>query len=172
VQCSPVAARDVEGLDVVGPEVMPVAEAEIMDTKSFNSLRVWAGWPVMGSDIDGKSTPAMTGLVDQTVSFTKGCYTGQEFVARVHYRKVDPPRRLVHVRFHPCARIGPGDDIIADGAVVGTVTSVADCQPFALGYLKRSVEIPVEVTCGNCPATVVAAVEPTMAGTDPQAVGS
>jgi folate-binding protein YgfZ len=155
--------RGIEGLDVVGEGVVPVREAEVVDAKGYDSLRVWAGWPAMGADIDARTTPAMTGLVDQTVSFTKGCYTGQEFVARVHYRQATPPRRLVQVRFHPCAQIAPGTDIIADGEVVGTVTSVADCQPYALGYVKRAVDLPAEVTCGKCPATVLATTEAVIA---------
>jgi tRNA-modifying protein YgfZ len=169
---APVRWRDIEGLDVVGPGVEPIDGVEVVDEKSYGSLRVWAGWPIMGADIDETTTPAMTGLVDQTVSFTKGCYTGQEFVARVHYRRADPPRRLVQVRFHPCAQVTPGDDIVAGGTVVGTVTSVAQCQPFALGYVKRSVDLPAEVTCGNCPATVVGAVRPSVSDTDPHLVGS
>ncbi|MFO7699230.1 MAG: hypothetical protein R6W79_01305, partial [Acidimicrobiia bacterium] len=82
------------------------------------------------------------------------CYTGQEFVARVHYRDAAPPRRLVQVRFHPCAAVGIGDDLVLDGETVGEVTSVASCQPLALGYLKRGVPTPADVTCAGCPATV------------------
>ena len=155
---APVVARvtwgDVEGLDVVGPDLPDPAGVPMVDADSFESMRIWAGWPAMGSDISEGTTPAMTGLVGETVSFTKGCYTGQEFVARVHYRDAAPPRRLVQVRFHPCAAVGVGDDLVLDGETVGRVTSVASCQPLALGYVKRGVSMPVDVTCAGCPATV------------------
>ena len=144
----------VEGLDVVGPDLDDPIGVPMVEPASYESLRIWAGWPAMGADIDDATTPAMTGLVSDTVSFTKGCYTGQEFVARVHYRDAAPPRRLVQVAFHPCAAVAPGDDLIVDGESVGHLTSVADCQPFALAYLERKIDVPAEVTCGGCPATV------------------
>ena len=151
---APVRWVDLEGLDVVGPDLDDPVDVPMVERSSYESLRIWAGWPAMGVDIDDATTPAMTGLVPETVSFTKGCYTGQEFVARVHYRDAAPPRRLVQVAFHPCAEVGPGDELIVDGQSVGHLTSVADCQPFALAYLDRKIEVPAEVTCGGCPATV------------------
>ena len=151
---APVHWARVEGLDVVGPDLDDPVGVLLAEPSSYDSLRIWAGWPAMGVDIDDATTPAMTGLVSQTVSFTKGCYTGQAFVARVHTRDASPPRRLVHVAFHPCAEVAPGDDLVVDGASVGRLTSVAECQPFALAYLERKVEVPADVMCGGCPATV------------------
>lgn len=150
---APVRWRGIDGLDILGPTVaMPDGVAEIT-TEVYDSLRVWAGWPVMGRDIVDKTTPAMTGLVDEAVSFTKGCYPGQEFVARVHYRDAAPPRRLVHVTFHPSAGVVEGAELTIDGDTVGVVTSVASCQPVALAFLKRSVEVPADLMCGGGPAT-------------------
>lgn len=152
---APIEARvqwgTIGGVDIVGPHVEIPDGIEIMDAASYDSLRVWAGWPVMGTDIDAKATPAMTGLVERTVSFTKGCYTGQEFVARVHYRDAAPPRRMVQLGFHPSATVVPGDEIALEGESVGWVTSVAPCQPLGLGYVKRGVGIPGEATCAGRP---------------------
>ncbi len=152
---SPIEARvrwgTIDGVDLVGPDVDMPDGAEPMDAEMYDSLRIWAGWPAMGGDIDEKATPAMTGLVDRTVSFTKGCYTGQEFVARVHYREAEPPRRLVQLGFHPSAAVAPGDEVSIDDEPVGWVTSVARCQPLGLGYVKRGVDIPGEARCGSRP---------------------
>lgn len=154
---APIEARvqwgDVTGVDLIGPDLPDIPGATPASVESYDSLRIWAGWPAMGKEIVEKTTPAMTGLVSQTISFTKGCYPGQEFVARVHYREASPPRRIVHVRFHPCAEVLAGADLILDGEPVGTITSVADCQPFALASLKRGVATPVDVSVVGCPAT-------------------
>lgn len=145
---------EIAGVDLIGPDVPDIPGASPATPESYDSLRIWAGWPAMGKEIVDKTTPAMTGLIDRAVSFTKGCYPGQEFVARVHYREALPPRRIVHVRFHPCADVSAGADLVLDGEAVGTITSVADCQPFALASLKRGVETPIDLTVAGCPATV------------------
>jgi folate-binding protein YgfZ len=143
----------VEGVDVIGPDVSLPEGADTITAEELDSLRIRLGWPCM-ADFDEKTTPAMTGLVGHTVSFTKGCYTGQEFVARVHYREASPSRRLVQVGFHPCSRPNPGDPIIVDGEEVGTLTTVSAHQPLALGYLKRSVEAPLEAVCEGTPICI------------------
>lgn len=143
----------VEGMDVIGPDVELPAGADTITAEELDSLRIRLGWPCM-ADFDEKTTPAMTGIVGHTVSFTKGCYTGQEFVARVHYREASPSRRLVQVGFHPCSRPSPGDPIVVDGDVVGTLTTVSAHQPLALGYLKRAVEAPLEAVCEGTPICI------------------
>ncbi len=94
----------------------------------------------MGREIDDTVTPAMTGLVSETVGFEKGCYTGQEFVARVHYRGSDPPKRLIRLTFKEDAVVESGEAIIVAGEDVGKVTSAG--RGVALGYLKRGHETP------------------------------
>ena len=140
----------VEGLDEVGPDVEMPDEVDRLTDDELDALRIWLGWPSM-ADIDEGVTPAMTGIVNHTVSFTKGCYTGQEFIARVHYREANPPRRLVQVGFHPCAKPTPGTPIVLDGEDIGSLTTVSAYQPVALGYLKRSVDAPGEATCADTP---------------------
>ncbi len=77
--------------------------------------------------------PAEAGLDETHVSFTKGCYPGQEPVARLHYRG-RPNRRLRRLEV-PSAK--PGDEIVLDEKVVGRVTSAAPGK--ALGYVRREV---------------------------------
>ncbi|MEE8457422.1 MAG: hypothetical protein V3S28_05185 [Acidimicrobiia bacterium] len=141
---APIAAATswdgIEGIDVVGPEVKLPKDAAELDSQGLEALRIAAGWPRMGAEIDGKVTPAMTGLVNELISFDKGCYTGQEFVARVHYRDAEPPRRLIRISFDESATISAGDPIVVEGDEAGVVTSASG--GIALGFLKRAVETP------------------------------
>lgn len=119
--------------------------------------RIARGWPRMGSEIDGSVTPAMTGIVSHAVAFEKGCYPGQEFVARVHYRDVAPPKRLVHIVFNDEEQLSAGAQVAIGGDGVGTVTSVA--RGVALGYLKRGVGTPARGTVGDV-AVELLAIQP------------
>lgn len=116
--------------------------------------RITRGWPRMGREIGDSTTPAMTGIVAETVAFDKGCYPGQEFVARVHYRNAAPPKRLVRIDFDGEASVVVGGEIIVAGEIVGEVTSTA--SGVALGYLKRSVDVPAGATVGNTAAELLA----------------
>jgi len=115
--------------------------------------RIARGWPRMGREIDDSTTPAMTGIVAETIAFEKGCYTGQEFVARVHYRDAAPPKRLVRVVFDDAVAIAEGDVIVISDEEVGTVTSAA--RGVAIGYLKRSVDTPSRGTVGDADVEVL-----------------
>jgi folate-binding protein YgfZ len=108
----------------------------------------------MGTDIGDSVTPAMTGLVGRTVGFEKGCYTGQEFVARVHNRGTEPPRRLIRLQFDEDAVVVPEASIIVDGEAVGLVTSVG--SGVALGYLKRGYETPSDGLVGDTKVSLLA----------------
>ena len=82
-------------------------------------------------------------IIDESVSFTKGCYTGQELVARVDSRGNNTPRRLRLVRIDdgvPAA----GSELLVDDKVVGRLTSVAASGPgaVALAYVQRAVAPP------------------------------
>ncbi|MGH9296669.1 MAG: glycine cleavage T C-terminal barrel domain-containing protein, partial [Acidimicrobiales bacterium] len=85
-------------------------------------------------------------LVRRTVSFTKGCYTGQELVASIDARGSNVPRRLqiLHIEGEPSSpdAPAPGDEVHAGGAAVGELTSVAWSKArssyVALAYVKRS----------------------------------
>ena len=135
-------------VDEIGQDVQPPADVGALTPDELDALRIAANWP-SEAEIDGKTTPAMTGIVEHTVSFEKGCYTGQEFVARVHYRDVAPPRRLVRIAFEPGIDVADGAELVIGGDPVGTVTSVAVGEGVGLGYCKRSVLLPAEGVIGS-----------------------
>lgn len=130
-----------QGIDEIGPDVRLPDGVDVLTPAELDHIRVASGWPAMGTEIDESVTPAMTGLIDEAVAFEKGCYTGQEFVARVHYRGAEPPRRLVRIDFDAELSIAPGAVIMVDGEDAGYITSVA--RGVALGYLKRGYETPM-----------------------------
>ncbi len=143
---APIVARSpwraVEGLDVVGPTVSIPDGVVILDSAGLEDARVAAGWPAMGKEIADGVNPAMTGLVDQTVSFDKGCYTGQENVARVYHRGAAPVRSLVRVAVSGTNKIDEGDQLLVSGEAVGSVTSVGLAGDIALGFVKRGTAVP------------------------------
>lgn len=113
--------------------------------------RITAGVPAMGREITDATIPGELGakVLDTSVSFTKGCYTGQELVARVDSRggNVPKPIRLVHIEGDVVPPAGA--TIEADGRESGTLTSVAsgpDGRIAALAIVARRVEPPAKVT--------------------------
>lgn len=96
----------------VGSAVDP-AEVAAFDT----DLR----WPRMGTDLLAGDVPATSGILQAAVSFTKGCYPGQELVERMDSRGTSAP---VELRALPRDGRNPGDPIVVDGERVGVVTSV------------------------------------------------
>jgi tRNA-modifying protein YgfZ len=101
-------------------------------------------------EFDERAVPAETGWVEQAVSFTKGCYTGQELVARMDSRVAEPPRRLVRLTLNGSAE--PGVLIVVDGVAVGAITSVAGAA--ALGYVKRGTRLEGDARVGDLDATI------------------
>lgn len=101
--------------------------------------RVRCAWPVFGIDIDDTSLPAETGLVDVAVSFTKGCYPGQELVERMDSRGSTAPRRLMRLPAEvdaQSARAVAGEPYRAAGVELGRCTSVAG--DYALVLVSRA----------------------------------
>ena len=138
------------GVDVIGPAPQVSADVPSVDPETLEAHRIRAGFPRMGVDIDDRTIPAEAEVVPFTVSFTKGCFTGQELVARMDSRGSTAPRYLRFLTLQGRANLGSGDQITnADGADVGAVTSAAwDAaadSTVALGYIKRAVEMPAEV---------------------------
>jgi tRNA-modifying protein YgfZ len=103
----------------------------------YEQLRVAAGEPRWGVDVDDSTIPHESGLVPASVDFTKGCFLGQELVARIDSRGGNTPRHLRHLRTGHA--ISPGEVVTADGEEVGVVTSAGD--GLALAMLKRSVSV-------------------------------
>jgi tRNA-modifying protein YgfZ len=103
--------------------------------------RLAAGWPAMGRELDDKTIPGETGLVDRAVSFTKGCYTGQELVARIDSRGGNVPRHLRRLTLASSAPEGAAVEV--DGKERGRLTSVEGAE--ALAYVQRDVVPPADV---------------------------
>jgi folate-binding protein YgfZ len=118
----------VEVLDAGGDAADPDEELE--------RLRILARTPRWGSELDDRVLPAEAGLDERAISFTKGCYPGQEPVARLHFR--GHPNRTLRVLDVEGAR--PGDEIRHGETVVGRVTSAVG--DLALGYVR--VEVPAD----------------------------
>lgn len=108
------------------------------------ALRLAAWRPRRGAETDEKTIPHELDLLRTAVHLAKGCYKGQESVARVH-NLGHPPRRLVFLQLDGSLHTLPaaGSEVLLDERVVGTVTSVAqhfEMGPIALALVKRSVD--------------------------------
>ena len=128
-------AADVDGLRAaLGVAAVSEAVAEC--------LRVESGRPRYGVDLDDTVIPQEAGLNERAVSFTKGCYVGQETVARLHYRG-KPNRHLRGLRLSSDAA-GTGDELTYDGRTVGRLGTVAVSPRFgAIGLALVRREAPV-----------------------------
>jgi len=117
----------------------------LIDDQVWTEVRIKAGIPEMGKEIDTSTIPASLGIADFSVSFTKGCYTGQELVARMDSRKAGTPYRLVKISGTSGITASQGV-LLNNGEEIGTITSeiVIDNDFFALGFLKRGVNSPIE----------------------------
>jgi folate-binding protein YgfZ len=117
------------------------------------ALRIESGRPLYGVDIDDSTIPEEAGLNDCAVSFTKGCYVGQETVARLHYRG-RPTRRLRGLRLS--AAPATGDEVQLGERVVGTLGSTAPSPNLgliALALLRREAEPGSVVSVGSAGAS-------------------
>jgi hypothetical protein len=101
----------------------------------------------MGTDIDERTIPQEAGLEVDAVSFSKGCFLGQELVCRIDTRgHVNRRLRLLRAR-EPDAILQSAADVTSDGRVVGTVTSAID--DVGLAMLRREVEPGAQVKVGE-----------------------
>jgi anthranilate synthase component 1 len=139
------------GFDLLGAGLV-VPEAEFaVDCGAIEAARIAAGVPQMGSELTEKTIPQETGLVERAVSFEKGCYTGQELVARIDSRGSNVARRLRGVLFDD----GEGDLPVAGAelSLGGALTSVAlhpvAGVPIALAYVRRGVEVGDRGDCAG-----------------------
>jgi tRNA-modifying protein YgfZ len=82
------------GYDLLGPAPPLPPGASKVEPGAYEAARVEAGFPRHGAELDERTIPAEAGLVEASVSFTKGCYTGQELVARIDSRGGNVPRHL------------------------------------------------------------------------------
>jgi aminomethyltransferase len=107
-----------------------------IDDDAYDYLRIEAGRPRLGRELTLDYIPLEADLWAD-VSFSKGCYTGQEIIARMESRG-KLAKRLMRLR--PAALVAAGTEITAAGRPVGTITSAADgpAGPLALGYVKTN----------------------------------
>ena len=132
-----------------GEPAVEVLDADVEPTLNgddLERLRIEAGTPAWGKELDDRVLPAEAGLDERAISFTKGCYPGQEPIARLHHRgKVNRRLRVLEVE-----GAEPGQEISYAGKVVGRVTSaVADR---ALAYVRTEVPAEAELAVGTATA--------------------
>ena len=133
------------------------AGAVVSDTPALDLTRILAGWPRLGAEIGEKTLPQEVRFDEHNgVSYTKGCYTGQETVARVHFRG--------HVNKQLTGLLWDGTPDPADPSIrqddkdVGRVTSVAWLSPFeqhiGLGIVRQQIDASRALTAGGAPAVI------------------
>lgn len=147
----------VVGSDVFDPdpEALPTdlpVDVRPLDLIGYEALRIRAGVPRMGAEITDEVIPAELGpwVIAASVSFTKGCYTGQELVARIDSRGGNVPR---HLRGLVGAGLIVGADVMVGDKQVGRVTSASG--DVGLAFLHRSVEVSSVVSVGGAEVSAV-----------------
>jgi len=145
------------GIDLLVPaeerdrvrEALRAAGAVDASVEAAEILRIEAGHPRFGAEMGSETMPAEAGIVERAVSFTKGCYIGQETVARLHY-KGKPNRHLRGLRFSGPAR--PGEVLQLGEKEVGTVGGAAVSPalgPIGLAILRREAEPGTTLAVGE-----------------------
>lgn len=148
--------RGLSGVDVIGPKVTerwPVTGVPIGWPEELEAARIRAGVPRMGRELTEKTIPQEAGdLVARTVSFDKGCYTGQELVARIDARGSNVARRLRLITVIEGPRVEPGDSLVVEEREVGQLTSAAESSngpvQVGLAYIRRGIEPGTEALAG------------------------
>lgn len=133
----------VELLDVAAPD-------ELAGEEGLERLRILARRPRWGREIDDRVLPAEAGLTQTHVSFTKGCYPGQEPIARLHHRgKANRELRVLEVQGTP----EPETEVFDGEKAVGRITS--SVTGLALAYVRTAVPHDAALTVGGAPASSV-----------------
>jgi folate-binding protein YgfZ len=146
---SVVVSGEADGLpgEVPGTaELLDSGAEPVSDEDELERARIEAAVPAWGKELDDSILPAEAGLDETHISFTKGCYPGQEPIARLHHRgHVNRRLRVLDVE-----AAAPGDEIVHDGKAVGRVTSAV--PGVALGYVRIEVPEGAEVRAGGAVA--------------------
>ncbi len=133
-------------------EVLDAGIEATVSPEELELLRIQAGTPAWGKEIDDRVLPAEAGLTLRAVSFTKGCYPGQEPIARLHYRgHANRGLRILRLEAEPELET----EIHYEGKSVGRITSAAPVSDgaVALAYVRREVPDDVELAVGHSSAT-------------------
>ena len=161
-------ATPTPGYDLIGP-AQAVARAregliELGATPTgpdaYETARVEAGIPRFGADLTPENFPGEAGILDRAVDFKKGCYPGQETVARMHYR--GHPNRTLYRISSSGGPLAPNTPILQGGKNVGKITSVApspvDGASLALCYLSRNTDFDAPLTAAGSEVHVLGEV--------------
>jgi len=167
-----VTLADSFGIDVIVPRDQLtgiVADLErrgvrLAGVAAYEALRIAAHRPRLGLDTDRRTIPHEVGWIETAVHLSKGCYRGQETVARVH-NLGHPPRRLVFLHLDGSENILPahGDPVTMGDAEVGFTGSAArhfELGPIALALVKRTVPVDEALRAGGVPAAQEVVVPP------------
>jgi len=142
------------GVDVIC-EPGTTLEVEPVSEEAAECVRIEAGRPRLGFDMDADTMPQEAGINDRAVSFTKGCYVGQETVARLHYRG-KPNRHLRGLRLsEPADR---GTEVRLGDKVVGRLGSTCVSPrlgPIALALVRREAEPGATLDVGGASAELI-----------------
>ncbi len=138
--------------------------ARLAGTWAYEALRIAAHEPRFGLDTDHKTIPHEVGWISSAVHLSKGCYRGQETVARVH-NLGHPPRRLVFLNLDGSVDRLPvhGDPVELDGKTVGFTGSAArhfELGPIALALVRRTVPVDATLLAGGVAAAQEVIVPP------------
>jgi folate-binding protein YgfZ len=147
----PTSDYGVEAVEVIDGE-FPGA-ARVVSDAELEELRIRAGTPRFGKEIDERVLPAEAGLVERAVSFTKGCFPGQEPIARLHYR--GHANRGLRALVLEGAELPLRDAPISyEGKDVGRVTSAIRSEEgvLVLGYVRAEVPADAELRVGHAVA--------------------
>jgi folate-binding protein YgfZ len=137
-----------------------VAGIQPVSADAAEIVRIERGRPRFGVDMTDENLPGELGLEERAVSFTKGCYVGQEPVARMHHRG-HPNRHLRGLALTQPAATGEtvtrteGNGTSTEVGRVGSTAVSPDLGPIALALIRREVEVGTEVRVGGGPAKVV-----------------
>jgi folate-binding protein YgfZ len=153
-----------DGLIVARNELERDWNARLAGLWAHEALRIAAHRPRLGLDTDHRTIPHEAGWIDNAVHLNKGCYRGQETVARVQ-NLGRPPRRLVFLHLDGSVDHLPahGDPIELDGRTVGFVGSAArhyELGPIGLGMVKRNVPVEQTLLAGGVAASQEVIVSP------------
>jgi folate-binding protein YgfZ len=145
-------------------EAYAAAAGRPAGTWAFEALRIARGEPRFGLDTDHRTIPNEVGWIGPAVHLDKGCYRGQETVARVHTLG-RPPRRLTLLHLDGTENRLPaqGADLLLDGKNVGFVGSSArhhELGPIALAVVKRNVPLDATLDADGMPAAQEVVVDP------------
>ncbi len=142
---------EVESLDLVGPTLEWPSGANELAPDDLDRLRIRSGIPAMGREVTSDVIPAELELVDRSVDFDKGCYTGQELVARIDSRGGNVPRRLRVIEIAgavpPVGATVHGEGTVDGGGEdSGTLSSVAFTPDgaVALALVHRRIDVPTD----------------------------